>query len=620
MRSPPVPLSPSRTSMQRILFPLLLVACHTVTASAERPNLLVVTVDDMNCDSVGAFGCELEGTTPNIDHLASQGLRYHYAHVQVGNCYPSRNVMFSGRYPHNTGVEGFYQVRDTNYPHLVDLMKSAGYFVAIRGKVSHSTPYQPYAWDADLTVLDGKQQDMKNAASYYRSTRRGIELAAAEDKPFCINVNISDPHKPFYAMAKAGEVVKDKNEPSRVFSSEEVPIPGFLFDHPSVRLELAHYYSSVRRADDCFGAVMKALEESGKQSSTVVIFLSDHGMPLPFAKTALWHHSTRTPWIVRWPGVTEPGTIDKSHMISAVDLLPTLLEIAEIEPPDGFDGRSFASTLRGENQSDREMVFKVYNENSGSIRNPMRGVQSKRFGYLFNPWVNGKRTFKTATTGTITYRTMQRLSSTNADIANRLRHFQFGALEEFYDYENDPDARRNLVEDPRFADELNRHRAALRQFMEATGDHALQPFDGRDDPAILNAYMNRVQAEADERRSQRKKRQQKSAKPKPNPKLFTLVLPKQANLGTDVRVIVRHKLPKSLGEQPFHVTLKDADGERVERVVKNAIGSGEFVVKFELPSGLKASSLRIAAFVGKDYASNLLHRTAGPIPLSDRKE
>ncbi|MEL6110419.1 MAG: heparan N-sulfatase, partial [Planctomycetota bacterium] len=62
--------------------------------------------------------------------------------------------------------------------------------LAIRGKVSHSTPYQPYSWDADLTTLDGKKQHVKNIDSYYLSTRRGIELAAAAGKPFCINVNI----------------------------------------------------------------------------------------------------------------------------------------------------------------------------------------------------------------------------------------------------------------------------------------------------------------------------------------------------------------------------------------------------------------------------------------------
>ena len=106
-------------------------------------NLLIITVDDMSADSIGAFGCGLPGTTPQIDRLAKQGLRFTQAHVQVGNCMPSRSAMWSGRYPLNNGVEGFYQVKNPGYPVLVDLIKGAGYFTAIRHKVSHSTPYRP---------------------------------------------------------------------------------------------------------------------------------------------------------------------------------------------------------------------------------------------------------------------------------------------------------------------------------------------------------------------------------------------------------------------------------------------------------------------------------------------
>lgn len=80
------------------------------------------------------------------------------------------------------------------------------------------------------------------------------------------------------------------------------------------------------------------------------MFLSDHGMPLPFAKTQLYHHSTHTPWIIKWPGTTKPGSADGEHMISAVDMLPTLLDITGITHPAGFDGKSFAPLLKGENR------------------------------------------------------------------------------------------------------------------------------------------------------------------------------------------------------------------------------------------------------------------------------
>ncbi len=88
----------------------------TAAILQAKPNILFITVDDMNCDSVGAFGCKLADTTPHIDKLAAEGLRFDKAHVVVGNCYPSRNVMFSGRYPHNSGVEGFTRSNRSIFP------------------------------------------------------------------------------------------------------------------------------------------------------------------------------------------------------------------------------------------------------------------------------------------------------------------------------------------------------------------------------------------------------------------------------------------------------------------------------------------------------------------------
>lgn len=602
--------------MKRSIFTAVFLTCAmpflNEAVGQKAPNILVITVDDMNCDSVGAFGCKLAGTTPNIDKFASQGLRYQYAHVQTGSCCPSRNVMLSGRYSHNTGVEGFYQVKDADYPHLVDVMKQGGYFVAIRGKVNHSTPYHPYAWDADLTIIDNIKQHSKNPKSYYHSTKRGIELAKKAGKPFCLNVNISDPHKPFYGLNGKGQPVKDPYVPSQIFKPKDVPIPGFLFDHPEVRKELAHYYLSVRRADDCFAQIMNALNESGQQNNTVVMFFSDHGMPLPFAKTAVWNHSTHTPWIVRWPGVTKPSSVDRTHMISAVDLMPTLLDIAGIKHPKGFDGQSFLPTIRGEKQVGREMVYKFHNENSGRNRSPMRCVQSKRFGYHFNPWSDGKRVFRTATRGTATFRTMQQLATTDKTIADRLKLFEHGVLEEFYDYENDPDALNNLINDPKYAKEIKAHQEAMRKFMVDSNDPLLAVFDKREKPEFVSNFIDKLQAEADERRKNDKPRNRR----KQNKNLFQLTIPKQASAGKEFIVTIQHKLPKKLGKQLFHVTLKDEANKRIERIVKSANGIGQLSVTFRIPENLKSKSISIAAFVGKDFQSNLLHRTEGPVSVA----
>jgi len=591
--------------------PSLFMACLlglfvSTAVRAERPNLLIITVDDMSADSVGAFGCRLEGTTPNIDRLAKQGLRFSRAHVQVGNCMPSRNVMWSGRYPHNNGVEGFYQVKDAKYPVLCDLMKAAGYFTAIRHKVSHSTPYSPYDWDLVLDTLpDGTKAHVKDAASYGESTRRGIEAAGEADKPFCLLLNTSDPHKPFYAQNnKTGETIPDPHEPSRVFAAKEVPVPGFLFDDPVVRKELAHYYSSVRRADDAVGSILKALEDSGHADDTLVMFLSDHGMPLPFAKTQLYLHSTHTSLIIRWPGVTEAGSINKEHMVSAVDFLPTLLDVIGLKHPEGLDGRSFAPLLKGESQDGREMVFKEYNENAGGSRDPMRAVQTRKYLYLFNPWSNGERVMATATTGTPTYRRLAELAKTDEHLAARLDLYQHRVTEELYDVENDPDCLVNLIDSPEHQQQLAKLRAALEAWMVETGDHMLDVFRQRENAEVREAYVQQKEQEAAQRKGNRRNRNAGRRRRG----LILLNVPAAAEKGKPLVVKVRHKLGDDLGEQSLHVTLKAGpQSKRVERKVVRVKGAGVAEITFDVPVELDGETFRVAAFVGEDYQSSLQH-------------
>ena len=143
---------------------------NTASVQPHRPNILIVTVDDMSCDSIGIFGCPIKDTTPAIDQFASSALRFSHAHVHVGNCMPSRNIMWSGMYSCKNGIEGFRQDSSVTYPTLCDLAKSAGYYTSIRGKVSHSTPDTPYAWDEDATVdINGTKFDLKDPTSYEKS-------------------------------------------------------------------------------------------------------------------------------------------------------------------------------------------------------------------------------------------------------------------------------------------------------------------------------------------------------------------------------------------------------------------------------------------------------------------
>jgi N-sulfoglucosamine sulfohydrolase len=334
---------------------------------------------------------------------------------------------------------------------------------------------------------------MKDAKSYGLSTLRGIRSAKSAGKPFYLLINIADPHVPFVGLDRVGREVEDVFPPSRLYAAPEISVPGFLTDDPIVRQELAHYYSSVRRADDAVGQILQALKESGEAENTLVMFLSDHGMPFPFAKTQLYHHSTRTPLIFRWPGIIKADSVNSEHMVSAVDILPTLVEVMGLEIPPGVDGRTFLPLLEGESQGERDRVFKAYNENASGDRNPMRAVQSRQFLFIFNPWSDGRRAMFSATNETATHKRMTELAKDNVQIAGRLNLLKHRVLEEFYDIQKDPNCLVNLIADPVYQQDIEQLRGSLEKWMREIEDPMLAAFLGRQDPKVLAGYMQEQQ-------------------------------------------------------------------------------------------------------------------------------
>jgi hypothetical protein len=146
------------------------------TLVAEPLNVLLLTVDDMNCDSIGAFGSTVPGTTPNIDAFAAEAMRFNHAHVHATSCIPSRNAMQSGRYLFNSGIEGFYQLpkEQVNFKTIPDLLRENGYFTMIRGKSKHTSPYYPYpAWDVDFDEV--KHPAPRDFLPLHEARNRGCE-------------------------------------------------------------------------------------------------------------------------------------------------------------------------------------------------------------------------------------------------------------------------------------------------------------------------------------------------------------------------------------------------------------------------------------------------------------
>ena len=305
------------------------------SASARRINILLITADDMNWDSPGCFGNPLPGITPQIDALAEEGMRFVHAHVTAAVCTPCRSVLLTGLYPHRNGAEGFQRIKP-EVPTLPEVLRASGYRCGSIGKSLGQR--EKFRW-ADEYDEAGKSDEAvygRRPDTYYRFTLVFLRKAHSEGSPFFLMANSHDPHRPFHGgedhERRFGSPGREVARPSHVYRPDEIHVPPFLPDLPEVRRELAQYYSSVSRCDDTVGEILRALRESGLETETLVMFLSDNGMSFPFAKTNCYLNSTRTPWIVRWPGHVRAGSLDDTHMISTLDFMPTVLDVAGIAP------------------------------------------------------------------------------------------------------------------------------------------------------------------------------------------------------------------------------------------------------------------------------------------------
>ncbi len=474
---PPVHALPLRLSRLHALI-LSLASLFTVSAAPLPLNVLLITADDLNCDSLGVYGCKVPETTPRLDRFAAEAMRFERAHVNIAVCQPLRSVIMTGKYSHRSGGEGFHKLRHPGQTILPQVLREAGFEVGILGKVGHSTPYKDFAWDMALDQFDLGAG--RNAKLYQREARRFFTRAKRRGKPFFLMANSHDPHRPFANSTQERGLRKKKltlARPSRPFWPSEVTVPGFLPDIPEVRLEMAEYYSSVRRTDDIVGGLLDALDASGQAGHTLVLFLSDHGMALPFAKTNCYRHSTRTPLMVRWPGQITGGSVDGDHFVSSIDLIPTILEALAIEPPPGIDGRSFLPVLRGESQERRDRVFTQFHQTSGKKRYPMRSVITAAGGYIFNAWADGETRFRNESQSGRTFKAMERAAKDDQAIAQRVKLFLHRTPEELFDYARDPDAMTNLANEASSRETLTKMREILRQWMIETEDPLLEDYE-----------------------------------------------------------------------------------------------------------------------------------------------
>lgn len=447
----------------------LLLAFGEPARAAEPPkplNLLVVTADDMNADSGGWIGNKL-GATPNLDAFAKGAHRFVNGHVTVPICQPGRSALMTGRVPHRNGALGFNPIR-RDVPTLVEVLRDAGYHTGVIAKAVHMAPADKFPWH---TV--GEQALGKQPTKFGEKFREMLSAAAKEKKPFFINANICDPHRPFINGTGKKAKADDPLDGARVFKPAEVTVPAFLEDLPRVREEVAQYYSSVSRFDVAFGLLMKELTAAGRDADTVVVFMSDHGMSFPFSKATAYYNGTWSPVLVRYPGQKEAKT--HAEFVSSVDVMPSLLELLGAKAPAGMDGRSWVPLLKGEAQPDRAFVVTHVNTVSSGKSFAQRCVRTKDRALMFHAWVGGPDKFRVEAMSGLSFAAMN--ASTDPTVQARVKQLVEGEPLMLFDLAADPTERKNLIREPKYATDVAELSKKLLAHMRRTDDPQTKAFE-----------------------------------------------------------------------------------------------------------------------------------------------
>jgi arylsulfatase A-like enzyme len=388
--------------MRRIgLAPLTLIAAFGIAGCAEvrvetakntsqvyptssQPNIIFILADDLGYGHLGSYG-QKDIETPELDRLASSGMRFKQAYAGSTVCAPSRSVLMTGQHTGHTTVRANFGPDGARIPlndsdvTVAEVLQSAGYTTGMIGKWGLGEPgtsglpneqgfdhwfgflnqhnahsfYPPYLWRNERIVYfneneNGQRQTyvqdlfIEDALQFIRSNK---------DYPFFLYLPFTLPHTELAAREDMLEKYRGK--------FDDVTHPAEL-GRPAVEESKATFAAMVSTLDHDVGRIMQELKNLGIEENTIVIFTSDNGAatargavaeyfngsgPFRGIKRDLYEGGIRVPLIVSWPGTVAAGSFDEASHVTFWDFLPTLVELAGAEIPDGLDGISVTDSL-----------------------------------------------------------------------------------------------------------------------------------------------------------------------------------------------------------------------------------------------------------------------------------
>ena len=383
--------------------------------------------------------------TPHLQRLAEEGVLFRHAYAGAPTCSPSRACLMTGQWAHTNGMLGLahrgFSLHDYGRT-LIRHFNQAGYHT-VRCGLQHIAPFESpqvigYRQEFDLPSEYGK--DVADAAVAFLERR-------PRDRPFFLDAGVKETHTPFPPPTT-------DDDPRYLLPPSPLP------DTPETRRDTAGFCASARRMDDAFGAILDALDRHGLRDQTLVVCLTDHGLQLPLNMCNLTDRGIGTFMIMRGPGGFSGGRVCE-HLISHIDLFPTLCDAVGLVTPDWVQGRSFHPSSDGQVPGINKAVFAEVTFHAAY--EPQRCVRTSRWKYI--------RRFDQRET--VVLPNIDEIASRTLLLDAGLRD-QPRWQEGLFDLKLDPNECRNVAHEPRVAEVLTEMRGRLRRWMETTDDPILQ--------------------------------------------------------------------------------------------------------------------------------------------------
>ena len=439
-------------------------------SAKKKPNILLIVSED-NGPDLGCYGVK-EVKSPNIDRLAEQGALFNRAYVTYSVCSPSRSTIYTGLYPHQNGQIGLATHRFSMYGDMIKtlpvLLKEGGYRTGCLGKI-HVNPESAIPFD--FHPIKGSNfaktklpEYAKEAASFIRSS----------EEPFFLMVNFPDAHFPLQRQVEG--------MPAFPIDGESLlgSIPFAGADSERLQTFTANYYNSMMRLDESVGILLDSLKATGKDQETLIIYLGDHGAQFSRGKCSNYEAGLRVPFIIHWPEKVKGGQ-KREELISSIDLLPSILDAAELQIPGFLPGKSLLPLINEKQENwDREYIYADGAGSTALLYYPRRSVRDDQYKLIVNllhERENPKfRFYADQHNQHFAAGTMEaEIAAASTVVQNAYETWKNPPLYELYDLKNDSLEWHNLAGDPKHRKVLERLKKALEYWQIETDDPFRHP-------------------------------------------------------------------------------------------------------------------------------------------------